>query len=506
MRADLVVVGAGPAGMEAALAAARHGLTTIVVDEQQAAGGQVFRRPSPELDPDGTPAGSAYAWGPDLIDRFVTDPRVTRLSGATVWGVFDDASRGSNGSNGARPHAEAPNRDVAGHAAMRELTVAVCGQHGDKTIHTRALVLATGAYDVSVPVPGWTLPGVLTAGGAQAFVKGQRLRPAARVVLAGAHPLLLLVADQLLSAGAEVSELAIARPRLGLREMARSAGAVPGHLGVLRESAAALARLRRRGVSVRWSTIVTAADGTDAVEAVHLAAADADWRPRPGTERTIACDALVLGYGFVPSTELARQLRCRLSWDPPAGGWTVAHDEAMRTSVAGVYAAGEPTGVAGAEQSAAEGMLAGLAVAHDLASGDSAVLAADISRARRRLAAARRFSRVVQRTFAPRIDALAALATPSTLVCRCESVRAAAVHDLLRTTPHLTSANATKLESRAGMGLCQGRFCQSTIAQLTAAARGFDVADVGSFTGRMPVRPVSLRAVAALDATEANTR
>jgi NADPH-dependent 2,4-dienoyl-CoA reductase/sulfur reductase-like enzyme len=488
MSAELVIVGAGPAGAAAALAAARHGLSPLVIDEQSEPGGQVFRRPPPELDGGGV--RGAYRWGERLLERFAGDSRIRCRSATTAWGVFQegDARAQIEGPGGAR----STGRDGRRRSG---LAVALHGPGGAELIDTGALVIATGAYELPVPFPGWTLPGVLSAGGAQAFVKAQRLRPAERVVLAGSHPLLLLVADQLLSAGARIAEVAVARPRLSLRERLTGVRAAPGHAAVMREAAAALLRLRRARVPIRWSTIVTGAAGEAALERVRLAAVDTDWRVRPGSERELVCDGLVLGYGFAPAVELAAQAGCGLRWSAPDGGWVVRHDEDMRTDVPGVYAAGEPTGVTGAEQAAAEGTLAGLAIVRDLAGRPA--LEAEINAARGALRRARRFSAVVNEVFALRPEALAALVSHDTLVCRCERVRAAEVRQLLAAPPFPRSANAVKLAVRTGMGLCQGRYCERAVAQLVAAGGE----PQQRFTSRLPVKPVPLSALAALDRT-----
>lgn len=480
---DIAIVGAGPAGMAAALAAAEHGLHPVVVDEQRRPGGQIFRQP-PEQFSDVAHAGSSSdRWGRELLARCAAEPRIAWMHETTAWAVFHDDE----------PSAPA-SRDSARPARVR---LAVHGPGGEPALSARALLIATGAYDLPVAFPGWTLPGVFTAGGAQAFVKSQRLLPARRLVLAGSHPLLLMVADQLLSAGAEIAELAITRGLPTLQEARAGLRAVPGNGALLREAAAAVQRLRRAHVPIRRRTIISRADGETSVQSVRVAPVDRGWRPT-GPGRDLACDGLVLGYGFVASTELARQAGCATHWNPDAGGWVVTHDDEMRTSRPSVYVAGEPAGVTGAEQAAAEGRLAGVTIAIDLAATSRSSVAASLAATRRQLRAARRFSSVVQRTFAPRLGALGALATDDTLVCRCELVRARTIRTLLRETPHISTINAVKLETRAGMGPCQGRYCQGTVAALTAAARGCSAAEVGAFTARAPIKPVPLRALANL--------
>jgi hypothetical protein len=327
----------------------------------------------------------------------------------------------------------------------------------------------------------------------QAFVKSQKLLPGRRFVLAGAHPLLLTIADQLLTAGAEPALVAFCQSRPGVADGLRALPAVAGGAGRLVDAGRSLRRLRRAGVPVEYERIVVRAEGEDGVEAAVVAAVDARWRVVPGTERRVECDTLALGYGFVPSTELARQAGCTCTWDAGAGGWVVEHDGWQRTSRAEIFAAGEITGVAGAEQAADEGRVAALAILRDLGKLDGS---AGRRRALRALRARRRFSRAVQRQFAPRHESLAALADEETIVCRCEGVTAGELSAALRDHPHLGTADAVKLLTRVGMGPCQGRSCTTVVAHLVAAATGRSLEDIGPFAARPPVKPVTLGALA----------
>lgn len=339
---DVAIIGAGPAGMSAALTAADHGLTVVVIDEQQRAGGQIFRQPPEAFTESILHPTAGYDWATELIQRFEEDRRLTTEFGWSAIGVLHD------------------------DAEPDGLCVAINHpEHGTRVIGARRLLIATGAYDLPVAFPGWTLPGVMTAGGVQTLVKAQKIAPVGDVVLAGAHPLLLLVADLLVRDGVPVREVAFAQSIPTPMDMLRALGAVPGHLRMLAETGAILARLVRKGVRVSPRTIVTAAHGTERVSRVELARIDRRWEVT-GAPREVAASHLVLGYGFSASTELARQIGCELAFDSPRGGWVVAHDERRQTSVPGVFVAGEPTGVAGADRSRAEGALAGLGIAADL--------------------------------------------------------------------------------------------------------------------------------------------
>ncbi|GGF53484.1 BFD-like [2Fe-2S] binding domain-containing protein [Mameliella alba] len=208
-------------------------------------------------------------------------------------------------------------------------------------------------------------------------------------------------------------------------------------------------------------------------------------------------EVLALGYGFTPSTELARQAGCDLIWNSAGGGWTVEHDDTFRCTAPGIYVAGEPTGVAGAERARAEGHMAGLTIAVSLA---GPLETTDLTRARKHLASAERLSGVMQRMFDPRRNALAELSRRNdTVICRCEEITSGQIEKALADNPFMSSASPVKLECRSGMGPCQGRYCEGTIAARIAASRGMPIAKCGRFNAHLPVKPIPLEAYRGLD-------
>jgi D-hydroxyproline dehydrogenase subunit alpha len=469
---EVVIVGAGPAGLAAATLLAEHAADVLVVDEQRAAGGQIWRQPPAELATGGGTGRETIAAAERAGARFAYE--------TSAWAVFG---------------LEAPLDPFAG-GREQGLAVGLSGPGGISEVGAQRILLAPGAYDLPVPFPGWTLPGVMGAGGVQAFLKAQRLLPGGRFVLAGAHPLLLTIAGDLLSAGGEVVLLAFAGARPGISDLPRALPAVARNPAALADGARSLRRLARAGVPVEFGQLVVRAEGDGQLESAVLVPVDGNWRPA-GAEQSLACDVLALGYGFSPSTELARQAGCTCRWDGAAGGWVVRHDAWMRTTQPELYAAGEITGVAGAEQALEEGRLAALGILVDLgrASEDQADrLGRPI---RRRLRALRRFSGEVQRQFVPRHEALAQLASDETVVCRCEGLTAGTLDSALAENPHLGTADALKLLTRAGMGPCQGRMCEHTVAHLIARATGRSIEAVGTYTARAPVKPIRLADLAA---------
>ncbi|MEW2258143.1 NAD(P)/FAD-dependent oxidoreductase [Streptomyces sp. NPDC047869] len=456
-RAHLVVVGAGPAGLAGALAAAARGVRVTLIDAAEQAGGQIHRRPAADLAAGRPPAprSRARTWERllDALDRQRATGNITHLTDHHVWCV-----ERLPGSGGFAVHAL---RGVA-----REEGV---------TVRADAVLLATGGYERVLPFPGWTLPGVVTAGGAQAMLKGQLVLPGRMVVVAGTGPLLLPVAAGLAEAGARVAALV---ESAGPRALLRKAPVLAGHPGKLAEGARYAARLLRHGVRPLARHSVVEAHGADRLEAVTVAALDEDGRLAPGTARRVPCDALAVGHGMLPHTDLAEALGCTLS------GTDVRVDTEQRTDVPGVWAAGEATGIGGADLALAEGHIAGRSIAarlHDAAPDPRAWAAA--ARARTRL---RAFSAALDAVYTPPVD-WAGRMRDDTTVCRCEEVTAGQVREAAGTLG-AGDARTVKLLTRAGMGWCQGRICGPAVAGLTGCP----------FTpGRRPfARPVPLGVLA----------
>ncbi|MBC6457526.1 FAD-dependent oxidoreductase [Actinomadura sp. HBU206391] len=469
MTCDVAVIGAGPAGLAASVAAAAAGLRVVLVDAGDRLGGQYFRHPPDALrtaGPDVTPHGWAeFARLRDALTDHVAAGRVTHLAGHSVW------------------YAEA-HAVGAGARFTLHLNGTGNGTGAVQEMRSRTLVVATGAHDRPLPFPGWDLPGVLTAGGAQALLKGNLVVAGRRIVVAGTGPFLLPVAAGLASAGARVEGVFEAgRPE----RFARHGVRFLRNAGKLAEGAGYAATLLRHRVPFRMGHAVVAAHGDDAVESVTVARLDRDWTPVPGTERVIECDAVAVGYGFTPQMEIPVELGCATRTDAD-GSLVVVVDAAQRTSVPGVYAAGETTGVGGVQLALAEGELAGLAAAGEL----GVRTARPPRRLLARRAGLRDFAATLQDAYPVR-PGWAGWLRPDTLVCRCEEVPYGrldeAVRDLGATDPR-----TAKLISRVGMGWCQGRICGYPTACLTARIRKRepDRTDLAGFARRPLAQPVRL--------------
>jgi len=415
---EIVVIGAGPAGIAAAVSAAEHDMRVALVDDNPSAGGQIWRTNQGESNQDHSHGSTAAEWRNRLRNA-----NITSLHG---WSVFDQI-------------------------APRALCAESRGEMAE--IRFDKLILATGARERFLPFPGWTLPGVIGVGALQAMVKtGLPIRDA-RVVIAGSGPLLLAIASALQSAGARVICICEQASVTRLAPFALSLAAFPGKIAEgLRYKVAT------RRTPYHTSSWPIRATGTDRLQEVTLSIG--------GKHRTIPCDYLACGFHLVPNVELPALLGCTL-----ADG-AVLIDEWQCTSIQDVYCAGEPTGISGLELSLIEGQIAGLAAAlHE-------EKARSLFTQRRKY---RGFARRLAAAFALRPE-LKTLPEESTLLCRCEDVPYGAVR-------RHHSWRSAKLQTRCGMGPCQGRVCGS--------AAEFLLGWTADYT-RPPIFPVAVSSLACL--------
>ncbi len=461
---DVAVVGAGPAGLAAATLCAEHSLSVAVYDEQPAPGGQIYRGmtasplPSPEI------LGEAYWHGASLLRPFeLSGARYTPH--ASVWSL----TRRDDG-------ALALGVSIGPPAARSSLSVAA-----------RAVILATGAHERPFPIPGWTLPGVLTAGGAQILLKTAGLVPNGRTVLAGCGPLLWLVAWQYVRAGVAIDAILDTTPP---GRVARALRHDPGFLwsSYFAKGRALLRDVRRR-VRVIEGVTALAIEGGNRAEVVR-------YTTDAGTQ-SLPVDQVLLHHGVVPDVALAGAASCALDWNAVQACFAPALDAWGGTSVPGVFVAGDGGSIAGARAAEARGRITALAVANALGriDGDKRDRAA---RAHRRALARAVRGRVFLDVLHRPADAFR-IPAGRTLACRCEEVPAASIALLARNG--CPGPNQMKAYLRCGMGPCQGRWCGLTVTEIIAREQNRDPAEVGHFRQRFPVKPLPLGELAAMPVT-----
>lgn len=412
--AGIVIIGAGPAGLAAACAASGH--RVIVVDDNPAAGGQIWRGRHRK--------GKAHRW----LRRF-------HEAGAQLIGA---------------------SRVIGPGASPKSLLVEQ--DDGAVTICYGRLIVATGARELFLPFPGWTLPNVVGVGGLQALVKSGAPVEGKRIVIAGSGPLLIAAAASLRGQGAHISLIA---EQASFAAIARFAARLTAFPGKLREALRLQCQLL--GVPYRTGAWVEAAHGNRRVASATIVSGGKRWLE--------TCDYLAVAYGLTPNLEIPILLGCEIR------DGRVVVDSLQRTTVPDVYCAGEPTGIGGVELSLVEGEIAGACAAGRADSVSGAMARRDRWRA---------FASALSHAFALRPE-LRSLALPDTMICRCEDVTAArlAAHDNWR---------SAKLHTRCGMGPCQARICGPALEFL----RGWRVDSV-----RPPLFPARVGSLAQLD-TESN--
>lgn len=453
---DLLIVGAGPAGMAAALTAKSCGLHVIVLDDQPAPGGQIWRSIEISERRDDI-LGPTYVEGRAIAQEF-RESGVTYIASAQVW------------------------RIEPGFRVFLSI------DQLPQVIEANAVVFATGAQERPNPFIGWTLPGVLTIGAAQILLKNAGEIPAEPVWIAGCGPLALLYARQLIRAGGEIAGF------LDTTQAGQWRKALP-HLPRALRSAGNLikglmwqAELRRNKVPFIKNVVDIAALGNERVKQLQYVTSD-------GTVRVVDAGVLLVHEGVVPNIHAAMSVNCQLKWSDAQDCFVPVVDKWGESSLAGLFIAGDGAGIAGAKASSLRGELAGLRIAERAGARSRSAIERT----------ARKINSELNRELAirPFLDALYKPRTqvfePSdeTLVCRCEAVSAAEVRSLA--SIGRPGPNQLKAGCRAGMGPCQGRQCGYTVTRILAAEQGRSPAEVGYLNIRPPIKPVTLGELAAIE-------
>jgi NADPH-dependent 2,4-dienoyl-CoA reductase/sulfur reductase-like enzyme len=455
---DILVVGAGAGGLAAAAVAAEAGARVLVLDERSKPGGQYFKQPGPGLDSrPGTPDDGQFAAGRRLIAR-------ARAAGA---GFLRAAAVGFDPGLGLLAATESG-------AVVR--------------LKPKRLIVATGAYERPHPVPGWTLPGVMTTGALQTLLRTDRVLPGRRILVAGNGPLNLQVALELASAGAEVVGVAEAAQPPAVRQFGAFAGMALSSPLLLGRGGATVLGLRRLGVPVLWGSVVTRVDTVPGGLSVTLAGPG-------GAIKNVTADVVGLGYGFLPACELIRLLGCPQTYDAGRDQLVTARDADMHAGRPEIFAVGDCCGLGGAPAAMAEGIIAGAVAATETGAVLPQRLVGEVAAARRSLGRHRRFQTALWRLFAAPRPNLKDV-PPDTVLCRCEEVTRESIEQAI--DAGVSDIGSLKRATRLGMGRCQGRYCGPLAVRLLAENGKADLDASAFFAPRPPVRPVRLGALAGL--------
>lgn len=452
---NVVIVGGGPAGIRAASILVEAGLRPVLVNEARQVGGQGYRAPDKSLALDmkalmGSEAGKYQR----LHSLFAAlQERIDYRPGTLVWGIHEQV--------------------------LHTLCDGVAG-----TIPYDALILATGATDRTMPLQGWTLPGVFTLGGAQVILKDQGCLIGRRIVFLGSSPLLFLAALQYHQSGASIAAVVDTTPLSAKRAAMRDLVTSPRTLarGMMYR-----ATLHMAGIPVIDGATPRGIEGEAHVEAVRI-------RDSRGRERLIPCDAVAYGYGLKPETQLAELAGARFRFDPVFRLWLPETDADGRAG-ADLYLAGDSAAIGGADAAGASGALAAHALLADIGQAQPESRLIPLRREVERL---RRFQRGLAKAFAWPIAQVATL-SDETIACRCEAVTVGEIRAAVHAPLGPREVNRVKAITRCGMGRCQGRFCGPALQEIVAGACGVPIAKAGRLRVQAPVKPIPLHAAAEME-------
>lgn len=451
---DLIVLGAGPAGVNAALAASAAGLRVALFDENRAAGGQVYGAPAFA----GPSDQSVEFKAGEALRAALAQSRVSVFLGHQVWAVTAD------------------------------FQVDAVGPQGSLSCTSRSLIVASGTTERVVPFEGWTTPGVIGLAAATILLKSQKVLPGKTTLVAGCGPLLAAVAAGTLKAGGELRGIV---DLAGIGDWLRALPAMLARPDILRQGLAWAWAIRRSQTPLftRHALVRVTPEG-ERLRA-ELAPCDRAGRPLAGERKQVLVDCVAVGHGLTPSTEITRLLHAKHRYSRKAGGWVAITDDCGQTSRERLFVVGDAAGIAGAAAAADHGRLAGLACARGLGVAAEKLDPA-LSEAQKNHARAARFGHAMARLMALREGHVEGIAA-NAIVCRCEDVTRGEIDAACDAGAR--DVNQLKAWTRCGMGPCQGRTCGDVAAELLATRLNVPRDAVGIFSARTPLRPMSVGAL-----------
>jgi thioredoxin reductase/bacterioferritin-associated ferredoxin len=464
-KSQVMIIGLGLAGLAAARVLRDLDLDVVLTDENRVTGGQYLRRLPRELGTNNWPGKDALKkTGQDLIQALGSNKPGLRIqsriqgieNNGTVWGQ-DDSGR-----------------------VWEE--------------QAEFIILATGAREKFLPFPGWTLPGVISTGAAQIMMKSCGMFPGFEPIVGGLGPLPLALAGEILAAGGQVKAF---WDQTAFKTSMRAMFQMIRHPNKIMQGIDPVARLglSKKTQILRGRKVVQAA-GNGRIEQVTLARVDEQGRALTGTEQTFTTDCLAVGHGFVPNIELAVLAGCRMEYVADKGGWVVAVNNNLRTSLPHMYAAGEITGVAGARKSLLEGRLAGLSVASNLGALSEKHFQEQAVLLKKRISSETAFGQTLHTLCQTPAGFLEDL-PDDLIICRCEDVTLGEIRRQIANG--FTTLDALKKSTQSGMGPCQGRTCGPILADVLSTLSPNQPRDLKPFSVRGPIKPIHLASLAAFD-------
>jgi thioredoxin reductase len=457
---DLIVIGAGPAGISAAITASRHGLKVTLIDDAPIAGGQIYRATPNEWTPNASGSSDQDLDDGNSLRDLLSKSNVKHLPNHLVWAV-------------------APGFEIRTVSDSKEIKLSA-----------KTLVVCSGVTERILPFPGWTTPGVIGLAASTILLKSQQILPGKEPVIAGSGPLLYAVANAIIVAGGKPAAIA------DLGSLFDWFVSIPKLLtapALLIRGLVWRARIFKARIPVLHRHHVTRVDGDGQVETIELTPIDANGTPLPKKKNTkFKSNTLIVGHGLIPSLEITRLLKAKHLFNAERGGWTPDIDAFQRTSIPGLYVAGDCGGISGAKTAALSGTIAGLRASFDSDMITEKVFHDLYSPTVGKRNKTERFGKQMGKLMSMRSGLLEAL-TPDTIVCRCEDITYGQIMGAVNAGA--ADCNEVKAWTRGGMGPCQGRTCGETIAEIVSLQVG-DRDKAGFFTARVPLRPCTIDALA----------
>jgi len=457
-KVDLVVLGAGPAGVAAANVASKEGAEVVIIDENSSAGGQIYRAPPNEFQPQNSFKSDEFREG-EKQRNILKNSNVKALFKHRVWSVSSD------------------------------LVVSTVGPNGLSSWHARSLIIANGALERIIPFPGWTIPGVIGLAASTILLKSQYVLPGQSTVVAGCGPLLIAVANGIIKSGGKVSAI------IDLNSKSDWIKAFPrlfSRPDQLFKGMSWFANIMKAGIKLYGGHAVTNTKQVDNVLRISIAPINSAGSILDSkNQKIVEGDCLAIGHGLFPSTEITRLLKAKHIYDPLKGGWVPLIDDDFRSSIPGVYIAGDATGISGAFSAVQKGRIAGMAAVRDLNVMSSQKYKAKIKSELIILKKNENFGKAAVRLMKFRPELIQTI-TSETIVCRCEDVFRSEIDEAIESGAR--DLNQLKAWTRCGMGPCQGRTCSEAIEAILASKVGSREL-AGQWTGRTPLRPVPIEQI-----------
>lgn len=468
---DVAIIGAGPGGLGAVNELSHKGLQVIVIDEQEQSGGQIYRQPPEEF--------GCRESGYSYVKQSIDSSDVEWMHQTAVWAILPKGKNGKTVSD------------------LEDAEYIEVYLDNGSTLLTKHIILATGAYERLLAIPGWHIPGVMSAGGIQIFLKTQGILPGNNTLLVGSHPFLLIVAENIIKNGGNIAGISFSQTFTQLKHIIELGFKSIKHIKKIKELLSAIRTIRKAKIPILYGHLPTAIKGDQTYKEVTLSPIKNN-KVQYDEQKIFECNVVGMCFGFNSSTELARQIECDMEYSFQDGGFIVKHNDFMETSFHLLYAAGEVTGIGGAELSEVEGRLAGCGIMKKYM--ESEKLNSRIKKLRRERHKWASFAHSLNKaTKLPESVYDPTLQDPETYICRCEEVTLKQILEAVQDNPGMDSLNAIKLKTRCGMGLCQGRNCEYTLKALVNKCFPDEDAIETNFTVRYPVKPISIKHLTTLE-------